>query len=151
MQPIEETLCLELPTELVLLAFEKEPLSVWRSLPESDIQIPDQLVALNAYYRYVNRGRTHGFHLHDWYDATTQLRHQFRHFVDSLIEQPCDNCDELVDTTDELPLSKPKQDERMDSEQATGRVDTDHENVMCSLRPGDSIQEGRAKTQGSET
>jgi hypothetical protein len=54
-----------------------EPVAEQHTQPPAEIYEPTQAeIQERAYYRYVDRGRIHGFDREDWYLAETELRAQ---------------------------------------------------------------------------
>jgi hypothetical protein len=52
-----------------------EPVAEQHTQPPAEIYEPTQAeIQERAYYRYVDRGRIHGFDREDWYLAETELR-----------------------------------------------------------------------------
>src|SRR6476661_2300867 len=88
----------EFLVELVALAMEK-PFSHWKHVPDANIQIPDDLTKLGAYFRYLDRGCVHGFHVDDYFGSLADLRLQFRQCVASMEVDACNDYDERANET----------------------------------------------------
>jgi hypothetical protein len=45
--------------------------------PGSSVKVPHERIAMRAYEKWCQRGRPHGTHLQDWYEAERELQMEY--------------------------------------------------------------------------
>jgi hypothetical protein len=111
----------DLLADLVALALGK-PLYEWRRLSDEEIEIPEPLTRIVAYYRYLDRGCVHGYDLEDYYRALADLRDQLRLTAEQLQQAPRDDSAGVLEETNGVQSDSPNNADEQEAHVANGGI-----------------------------